>query len=74
MVIFVASESLSMYHIHPMTEQTKLLERAMLLSNIQITKTQDQDSMAATNDSIAFLLIMPVAQFHIDTPLSDLTL
>jgi hypothetical protein len=74
MVIFVASESLSMYHLHPMAEQTKLLERAILSSNVQITKRQDQDSMAATNDSIAFSLIMPVAQFHIDTPLSNLTL
>ena len=74
MVIFVASESLSMYHLHPMAEQTKLLERAMLSSTVQITKRQDQDLMAATNDSIAFSLIMLVAQFHIDTPLSNLTL
>jgi len=44
-----------MYHLHPMAEQTKLLERAMLSSNVQITKRQDQDLMAATNDSIAFL-------------------
>jgi hypothetical protein len=74
MVVFVASELLSMYYLHSMTEQTKLLERARLSSNVQITKTQDQDSMAATNDSIAFSLIMAVAKFHIDTPLSNLTL
>jgi len=74
MVIFVASEPLLMYHLHPMAEQTKLLERAMLSSTVQITKRQDQDLMAATNDSIAFSLIMLVAQFHIDTPLSNLTL
>jgi hypothetical protein len=67
-VAFVDFQLFSMCHIQPVTEQTAA-RKSHAFIHIRIIEKADQDSKAATNDSIAFTFIVPVPQFHIDTPL-----